>query len=260
MFTSAVSHLRRNTVGYLALMIALGGTSYAAAELPRNSVGSDQIRAHAVGPSELRPGAVRSSTIKDGELRLRDFRAGELPAGPAGPEGPRGPAGPQGAPGDLAGTQLGGDLTGTLPNPRLATQPAVRVEDDTQVELESATAVLMDLDDEVFDTAAMHPGNGNDKHVRVPRAGTYVLSGEVEWAPNDNGYRTLDLLRLDTGIEALGSSLVEPRHSTLQPTIQQVTAIVRLPEGATIGLRAGQASGVDLEVVRGTLSAAFVGP
>jgi hypothetical protein len=101
---------------------------------------------------------------------------------------------------------------------------------DTQVELESATAVLMDLDDEVFDTAAMHPGNGNDKHVRVPRAGTYVLSGEVEWAPNDNGYRTLDLLRLDTGIEALGSSLVEPRHS------------------------------VNLELVRGTLSAAFVGP
>jgi hypothetical protein len=32
-----VSHLRRNTVAYLALTIALGGTSYAAAQLPRAS-------------------------------------------------------------------------------------------------------------------------------------------------------------------------------------------------------------------------------
>jgi hypothetical protein len=63
----------------------------------------------------------------------------------------------------------------------------------------------------------------------------------------------------DNGITALGSSLVEPRHSPIQPTMQQVTAIVRLAEGDTIGLRAGQASGVDLELVRGTLSAAFVG-
>jgi hypothetical protein len=147
-----------------------------------------------------------------------------------------------------------------LPNPKLATQPAVRVEDDTQVELESATSVLMDLDDEVFDTAEMHPGNGSDDRIRVPRTGTYVLSGEVEWQPNDSGYRTLELLQLNMGGPlALGRSLVEPRHSTIQPTIQQVTAIVRLDAGATAGLMAGQASGIDLELVRGTLSAAFVG-
>ena len=182
---AALGHLRRNAVAYLALTIALGGTSYAAVEMPRNSVGTDQIRANAVGPSELRAGSVRSSEIKDGELRLRDFKTGELPAGPQGP------------PGDLTGTEVGGDLTGTLPNPRLATQPAVRVEDDTQVELDSATGVLMELDDEVFDTAEMHPGDGRDDRIRVPRTGTYVLNGEVEWQPNDNGYRTLDLMQAE---------------------------------------------------------------
>jgi hypothetical protein len=39
-----------------------------------------------------------------------------------------------------------------------------------------------------------------------------------------------------------------------------VTAIANLPEGATIGLRAGQGSGVSIDLVRATLSAAFVGP
>lgn len=207
-----LGHLRRNTVGYLALTIALGGTSYAAVELPRDSVGRDQLRAGSVGPSELR------------------------------------------------GARVGGDLAGSLPNPTLATLPAVRVDDDTQVELESATSVLMDLDDEVFDTAEMHPGNGRDDRIRVPRTGTYILSGEVQWEPNQSGYRTLDLVQLNHGIKALGSSLVEPRHSTIQSTVQQVAAIARLEEGTTVALKAGQASGVDLEVVRGTLSAAFAGP
>ena|SRR5947209_2435868 len=37
------SHVRRNLVAYLALFVALGGTGYAAANLPANSVGSHQL-------------------------------------------------------------------------------------------------------------------------------------------------------------------------------------------------------------------------
>jgi hypothetical protein len=49
-----LAHLRRNAVGYLALSIALGGTSYAAVELPRDSVGRDQLRAgRSGGPSSV---------------------------------------------------------------------------------------------------------------------------------------------------------------------------------------------------------------
>jgi hypothetical protein len=209
-----VRHLRRNAVAYTALTIALGGTSYAATELPRNSVGGSQIRAD----------AVRSSDVKDGALRLRDFRAGELPA-PADEK----------------------------------KLPAVRVEDDTQVELDSAGFALLDLDDEVFDTAKMHPAGGKDDRIRVPRSGTYVLNGEVEWEPNGSGYRKLDLYQLNGGLKVLGSSLVQPRDSTVQSTVQQVTTLVRMREGDTIGLAAGQGSGERLELVRATLSAAFLG-
>ena len=56
----------------IAVFIALGGTSYALT-LPRNSVGSAQLRSDSVGRSELRDGAVRSSTIGDRSIRLRDI-------------------------------------------------------------------------------------------------------------------------------------------------------------------------------------------
>jgi hypothetical protein len=51
-----LSYLKRHHIGILALFIALGGTSYAAMQLPRNSVGTGQIRAGAVTPTKLSPG------------------------------------------------------------------------------------------------------------------------------------------------------------------------------------------------------------
>jgi hypothetical protein len=247
----SLAHLRRNAVAYLALTVALGGTSYAAAQLPRNSVGAKQIKADAVGSSEMKAAAVRSSEVKDGELRLRDFRSGELPPGPTGPEGPAGATGPEGPPGPPGPQGDSGDLV---------TQPAIRVEDDTQVGVGSASFVFIEFDQEIFDTAEMHPVNGNDNRIRLPRAGTYVLSGEVEWEPNADGYRTLDLVHVNNNLAQVGTSLVQPRDSTIQATVQQVTAIVHVDAGAVIGLLAGQGSGVELDIVRATLSAAFVSP
>jgi hypothetical protein len=69
-------------VACLALAVALAGTGYAATALPRNSVGTAQV--------------------KNGSLLRADFKAGQVPAGPrgaAGPQGPAGPAGPAGAAG-----------------------------------------------------------------------------------------------------------------------------------------------------------------
>lgn len=66
-----------NVAATLALLVAVSGTSYAAVTLPRNSVGTQQLKAD----------AVKSTKVKNGSLRARDFRAGELPAGPAGPQG-----------------------------------------------------------------------------------------------------------------------------------------------------------------------------
>ena len=54
-------------VASIALLVALGGTGYAAFKLPANSVGSVEVR--------------------DRSLLGRDFARGQLPAGPQGPSG-----------------------------------------------------------------------------------------------------------------------------------------------------------------------------
>ena len=106
----ALAHARQNAVAYLALFVALGGTSaYAAsAVLPKNSVGAAQIKKKAVSGPKLKRNAVTTDKVKDGTLLASDFAAGVLPRaiggadggagerGPAGPQGERGPAGPQG--------------------------------------------------------------------------------------------------------------------------------------------------------------------
>jgi len=82
----------------LALAVALGGTGYAAVTLPKNSVGTAQ----------LKRGAVVAEKVKAHSLVAGNFKPGELPAGPTGPQGAQGlagaagPAGPAGAQGNPA--------------------------------------------------------------------------------------------------------------------------------------------------------------
>ena len=74
-----------NVTATLALFIALGGTSYAAITLPRNSVGAKQIRPEAIGSSEIRSRAIQ---LKDISRRARtSLRGQQGPVGPAGPSG-----------------------------------------------------------------------------------------------------------------------------------------------------------------------------
>lgn len=57
------SHIRSNAIAYLALFVALGGTSYAAAELAPGSVGTRQLRNGAVTMKKLANGAVTPAKL-----------------------------------------------------------------------------------------------------------------------------------------------------------------------------------------------------
>src|SRR3954462_12058914 len=83
-----------NVIATVALFLALGGGAYAALKLPKNSVGSKQIKKN----------AVTSKKGKNGSLLPGHFRAGLVPAGPAGERGPQGLPGEKGAKGDNGDT------------------------------------------------------------------------------------------------------------------------------------------------------------
>jgi hypothetical protein len=89
-------------VACVSLVVALGGVSYAAGVLPKNSVGTAQLKKTAVSRAKLKKNAVTGAKVKNGSLLAVDFKAGQLPAGPQGGKGdpgPQGPKGDQGAPG-----------------------------------------------------------------------------------------------------------------------------------------------------------------
>ena len=67
-------------LAFLALLVALGGTSYAAITLPANSVGTKQLKKN----------AVTGNKVKNRSLKAADFAAGQLPQGPKGDQGPAG--------------------------------------------------------------------------------------------------------------------------------------------------------------------------
>ena len=107
-----VGHLRSPAmlVACTALVVALGGVGYAAGVLPKNSVGSAQIKKSAISGTKVARNAITSAKVKNGSLMVADFQAGQLPAGPQGPKGDKGEPGAQGVQG------VPGPVSGDLPS------------------------------------------------------------------------------------------------------------------------------------------------
>jgi hypothetical protein len=98
-------------VALVALLAALAGTSYAAVQLPANSVGTKQLKKN----------AVTGKKVKNRSLKAIDFATGQLPKGAKGDQGPQGVQGAQGPKGDkgdpaptpIITTRVGDTATGS---------------------------------------------------------------------------------------------------------------------------------------------------
>ncbi|HNK66028.1 MAG TPA: collagen-like protein [Solirubrobacterales bacterium] len=100
-----------NVVALVALFIALGGVSYAAVQIPKNSVGTKQLKKN----------AVNSAKVRNRSLLAADFKKGQLPrgatgaAGVTGSTGATGPAGTTGLTGAAGPTGSAGEAGATGP-------------------------------------------------------------------------------------------------------------------------------------------------
>jgi hypothetical protein len=75
-------HVRSNAVAYLALFVALGGTGYAASNLPANSVGNRQIKNGSVTPVKIDRHLITGSIRAWAEVNA----SGHVVAGEGGPK------------------------------------------------------------------------------------------------------------------------------------------------------------------------------
>jgi hypothetical protein len=240
-----------NVVACIALFVALGGASYAAFKLPKNSVGTRQ----------LKKSAVTSAKVKNGSLLAQDFKAGQLPAGKTGPQGAPGAAGVSGAAG-ATGTGTGPAATG-LPHARVGilsfNEPVI-----------NASGTMVSFDTEIEDNAGMADLLAQPGTLVVPRTGLYFVAAELAWQQIKSNGRvggTIEATKDPAGKEFLPFKSVSAFDLIAEPFVylfQPMSETVRLTAGQAVSLRVFQQTGMTEELTTegdGTwLEVTYLGP
>ena len=81
-----LTHLRRNVVAYLALVVALGtGTAYAAGSIPNGSVTAAKLHTNAVTSTKIKNGTIKNEGHQEADLRA-EHHPRQLGTPPAVPD------------------------------------------------------------------------------------------------------------------------------------------------------------------------------
>lgn len=265
------AHLRSrltyaNVVSTLCLFILLGGSAYAAAVLPNNSVGSKQLKTGAVTTSKLHKGAVTTSTLRNGAVtgskvannsltgaQINVSTLSEVPSARNADNATNA--------GNATNAQL---LGGALPSayakapvgPReFGTIPAARVTQGTRTAIPNNTLTTLDLPTTVYDNDQMHSTTANASRLTAPVTGVYQISAEVVWDGLASGDRALDIVTSN----GFSDASQVPGEQTLLADPKAMTTEVQLNAGDFAELDVLQTSGGSLDVA-GSLEMHWLGP
>lgn len=174
-----------NMVACLALFVALGGASYAAFKLPKESVGTEELRKGAVTPAKL------SDKARQGEAGPRGPQGATGPTGPAGAQGGQGPPGAPGPSAVLAYSHQGEVVVSqtavtqvgalVMPAGSYAIQAQLEAESQSNApDIMECTLQAGDATDEVFAALGnQDPGDSFDEYLPMQVVHTFGGPGEV---------------------------------------------------------------------------------
>jgi hypothetical protein len=154
-------------IACIALLVALTGTSVAAVSqlLPRNSVGTAQLKNN----------AVTSGKVANGSLLGSDFKAGQLPAGARGTSGPAGPIGASGATGPPGEAGPAGPIGPPgPPNPNAANSDLLDNLDSTDFVRTTGAYSIPGVE--------FHPRSSSDSTAECPPESMSATAGAVLFA------------------------------------------------------------------------------
>lgn len=233
-------------ISLLALFIALGGVSYAAIQIPANSVGTKQ----------LKNSSVTSSKVKDRSLRSTDFAPGQIPAGPAGATGPQGIQGVPGSPGatGLSGATGNTGATGATGDPGSdGSTGATGPTGPTGSTGVSAFSILTGSSGGNISSGTVFMGSGSGTSASEGNAQTLTpaiamqasnLAVEMSAAPGIGASRTLTF-RVN--------GITTPLSCTVTgavPFCQDTSNFVNLPAGSLISIQASSTGLPNAAVIR----------
>jgi hypothetical protein len=268
MFSKLCGHMRHNVVAYLALFLALGGSSaYAANTVFSSDIVDGEVKTPDLGASAVTAPKIATNAVTNAKIGTAAVTNPKIGAAAVTATN-LGTAAVTNAKIGTAAVTNGKLAAGAVTPGKFGTIPAVRATKATSQSVPTSVTedpfTLVAFDAEDFDTSTLHDTATDNGFLTAPIAGVYQVSAGVEWNDNSTGDRVLFLTAGPTsGLSVVSDTLTGASSHALFGSLQSTSSLVRLNAGDVAAAFVNQDSGSSQAVAAGSgtfLAMHWVGP